>query len=77
MTLVNVKLVELSSKSSAHSVFLKSIVPKIYENIKIKVSRKESDREKVLEFMKNIKIHKVVETLLVRPEKFFADRYGK
>ena len=72
--MVDVRRVELSSKS-VHSVFLKSIVPKIYENIKIKVSRKESDKEKVLEFMKSIKIHKVVETLVIRPEKLLADRY--
>ena len=67
MTLVNVKLVELSSKSSVHSVFLKSIVPKIYENIKIKVSGNESERGKVLEFMKSIKLNKVVEAFIMRP----------
>ena len=70
-------LVELFSKFSFHSVFNKSIVPKIYENIQIKVSKKESDREKVLEFMKSLKNHKVIETLIMRPETLLADRYGK
>ena len=69
--------VELSSKYSVHSVFMKSIVPKIYDNIKIKVSKKESDKEKVLELMKSMKKNKVVETILIRPKPFLVDRYGK
>ena len=69
--------VELSSKYSVHSVFMKSIVPKIYDNIKIKVSKKESDKEKVLELMKSMKKNKVVETILIRPKPVLVDRYGK
>ena len=56
---------------------MKSIVPKIYDNIKIKVSKKESDKEKVLELMKSMKKNKVVETILIRPKPILVDRYGK
>ena len=57
-----------SSNSSVYSVFQETIVPKIYENIKLKVSGNESDKEQVLEFMKQIKHKKVVEALIMRPK---------
>ena len=56
-----------SSNSPVYSVFQETIVKKIYENIKLKVSGNESDKEQVLEFMKQIKHKKVVEALIMRP----------
>ena len=55
-------------KTSVFSVFQESIVPKIYENIELKVSGSESDIEKVSEFMNRIKQRQIVELFVVRPE---------
>ena len=48
-------------------VFNDTIVPKIYENIRMKVSRREGDSERVVEFMKQLKSHQVVESIILRP----------
>ena len=50
-------------------VFKDSIVPSIYENIEIKVSKNGSEkhRAKVSEFMKMLKSKGVVEQIEIRP----------
>ena len=50
-----------------HVVFNDSIAPIIYENIKMKVSKNGSEREQVEEFMKQIKLQRVVENLDLIP----------
>ena len=50
-----------------HVVFNDSIAPIIYENIKMKVSKNGNEREQVEEFMKQIKLQRVVENLDLIP----------
>ena len=50
-----------------HDTIGYKIANKIYENIRMKVSRKESDSERVAEFIKQIKSHHVVENIILNP----------
>ena len=64
-------MLELLTSKSLNNKFLvfnDTMVPKIYENIKVKVSRNEGDSERVVEFMKQMKAHQVVENIKIRPE---------